>query len=161
MDIASGGESNPSATPAAAASGAQASADNGWASAAKAPLANAVASRSVGGGCLSDAERDSRQTRGKSNDERGAGHDPPAGRLLADEQAQGQQREDMCREHQGVQHSGAKAAHPSPLKKATPANAMAPPAVRTAIRPAGHRASRPMAIPVRWSNPVATTKPTE
>src|SRR5258705_10924892 len=45
IDIASGGESNPSVTPAMAASSAQASVGNGRAIATKAPFANAPARR--------------------------------------------------------------------------------------------------------------------
>ena len=39
--------------------------------------------------------------------------------------------------------------------------AIAPPAARTAIRPAGQRASRPKAMPARCRQPVAMTKPAE
>ena len=90
MDIASGGESNPSATPAAAASGSASKRRQRMGKRGQGSARECRGKQGVGGGCLSDAERDSRETRGKSNDERGAGHDPPAGRLLADEQAQGQ-----------------------------------------------------------------------
>ncbi len=47
------------------------------------------------------------------------------------------------------------------LRKITPANAITPPTVRTAINPAGQRTSRPKAMPARCSNPVAMTNPAE
>ncbi len=56
---------------------------------------------------------------------------------------------DKCRER-----------HAFPLRKASPASAIAPPAARTAKRPAGQRARSPNAMPARCSRPVAITKPT-
>src|SRR5262245_50334897 len=59
------------------------------------------------------------------------------------------------------QNGAEQSAHTAALRKATPASAIAPPAARTARRPAGQRASRPKLMPARCKSPVATTKPTE
>ena len=63
------------------------------------------------------------------------------------------------RNHQRQQRSGS--LHANRLRKTTPANAITAPTVRTAISPAGQRASRPKAMPARCSNPVAMTNPAE
>ena len=55
--------------------------------------------------------------------------------------------------------SGEPRRHASRTRNTTPASAITPPAARTAIRPAGQRASRPNAMPARCSRPVAMTKP--
>ena len=51
------------------------------------------------------------------------------------------------------------AAQANPLRKAPPASAISPPALRTATRPAPKRARLPNRMPLRCSKPVAITKP--
>jgi hypothetical protein len=66
----------------------------------------------------------------------------------------------LHRQHEGRRgNQPALRVHASRARKTTPASAINPPALRTARRPAGHRASRPIAMPARCSRPVATTKP--
>ncbi len=113
----------------------------------------------IGGGCRGDRERERAQAREQPGEECRQRNEAAA--LLTDQQAERQQRQYMGGQRQRMQQAADEAAHPIPRRKATPASAMAPPAARTAMRPAGQRASRPNAMPTRCSIPVATTNPTE
>jgi hypothetical protein len=54
---------------------------------------------------------------------------------------------------------GRPAPHTVPVRKPRPASAITPPMARTASAPGRDAASRPNAMPARWSSPVAITKP--
>ena len=87
IDIASGGESKASATPAMTASSVQASVGSGAGDCSRGSARECRGKQNVRGGCLSDPERDGRQANGHASDERGQRHVARACCLLANEQA--------------------------------------------------------------------------
>ncbi len=87
-----------------------------------------------------------------------------AARLTADQQSQCPASASRCAGIvSGLRRPPANAAKLMPCRsgRRDPASAIAPPAARTAKRPAGQRARSPNAMPARCSRPVAMTKPTE
>ncbi len=117
----------------------------------------------VDGRRLTGAECDCRKSRGKSERESKPRDRRAAVPLSADQKSKAEQSHEMRRHRQRIEKSAGECieAHALPLRKASPASAIAPPVARTARRPAGQRASNPNAMPARCRRPVATTKPTE